>query len=213
MLSAPSLMGVAGCGDMGGNVCPLLGWDRGPPSLSHPCPSPSSAIFGAIVTYMKYLGVKTKLGDGKKSKSNFFRKKVRHPIPTQGGQRTQFPLTPSQLIPSGPPTSRRFQGARRQMSCRRSHGRASACQGQPSGAGTPTVSGGLPGGSLPAFFTPPYPISPHSHMPEAPAVSLGGDAGGGHSPAPCPPRLAPAALATPPRFLSCRCRFQAKQSP
>uniref|UniRef100_A0A8B9MK19 Rho guanine nucleotide exchange factor 1 n=1 Tax=Accipiter nisus TaxID=211598 RepID=A0A8B9MK19_9AVES len=48
--------------------------------LSHPCPSPSSAIFGAIVTYMKYLGVKTKLGDGKKSKSNFFRKKVRHPI-------------------------------------------------------------------------------------------------------------------------------------
>ncbi|XP_075345490.1 rho guanine nucleotide exchange factor 1 isoform X2 [Mycteria americana] len=36
----------------------------------------SSAIFGAIVTYMKYLGVKTKLGDGKKSKSNFFRKKI-----------------------------------------------------------------------------------------------------------------------------------------
>ncbi|KAK4805272.1 hypothetical protein QYF61_002898, partial [Mycteria americana] len=35
-----------------------------------------SAIFGAIVTYMKYLGVKTKLGDGKKSKSNFFRKKI-----------------------------------------------------------------------------------------------------------------------------------------
>ncbi|NXV91554.1 ARHG1 factor, partial [Calonectris borealis] len=43
--------------------------------LSHPRPPPSSAIFGAIVTYMKYLGVKTKLGDGKKSKSNFFRKK------------------------------------------------------------------------------------------------------------------------------------------
>ncbi|CAM9124115.1 unnamed protein product [Bubo scandiacus] len=36
----------------------------------------SSAIFGAIVTYMKYLGVKTKLGDSKKSKSNFFRKKI-----------------------------------------------------------------------------------------------------------------------------------------
>ncbi|XP_064296248.1 rho guanine nucleotide exchange factor 1 isoform X3 [Phalacrocorax carbo] len=36
----------------------------------------SSAIFGAIVTYMKYLGVKTKVGDGKKSKSNFFRKKI-----------------------------------------------------------------------------------------------------------------------------------------
>uniref|UniRef100_A0A8B9PA91 Rho guanine nucleotide exchange factor 1 n=1 Tax=Apteryx owenii TaxID=8824 RepID=A0A8B9PA91_APTOW len=38
-----------------------------------------SAIFGAIVTYMKYLGVKTKLSDSKKSKSNFFRKKVRCP--------------------------------------------------------------------------------------------------------------------------------------
>ncbi|XP_063178486.1 LOW QUALITY PROTEIN: rho guanine nucleotide exchange factor 1 [Chroicocephalus ridibundus] len=36
----------------------------------------SSAIFSAIVTYMKYLGVKTKVGDGKKSKSNFFRKKI-----------------------------------------------------------------------------------------------------------------------------------------
>ncbi|XP_062454736.1 rho guanine nucleotide exchange factor 1 isoform X5 [Rhea pennata] len=36
----------------------------------------SSAIFGAIVTYMKYLGVKTKLSDSKKSKSNFFRKKI-----------------------------------------------------------------------------------------------------------------------------------------
>ncbi|KAF1534606.1 Rho guanine nucleotide exchange factor 1, partial [Eudyptes schlegeli] len=44
--------------------------------LSHRRPPPSSAIFGAIVTYMKYLGVKTKVGDGKKSKSNFFRKKI-----------------------------------------------------------------------------------------------------------------------------------------
>uniref|UniRef100_A0A8C5U3I0 Rho guanine nucleotide exchange factor 1 n=1 Tax=Malurus cyaneus samueli TaxID=2593467 RepID=A0A8C5U3I0_9PASS len=40
----------------------------------------SSIIFGAIVTYMKFLGVKTKGGDAKKSKSNFFRKKVNpHP--------------------------------------------------------------------------------------------------------------------------------------
>nr|XP_042703603.1 rho guanine nucleotide exchange factor 1 [Chrysemys picta bellii] len=37
---------------------------------------PSSAIFAAIVTYMKYLGVKTKLGESKKSKGNFFRKKM-----------------------------------------------------------------------------------------------------------------------------------------
>uniref|UniRef100_A0A8C4WJA9 Rho guanine nucleotide exchange factor 1 n=1 Tax=Gopherus evgoodei TaxID=1825980 RepID=A0A8C4WJA9_9SAUR len=37
----------------------------------------SSAIFAAIVTYMKHLGVKTKLGESKKSKGNFFRKKVR----------------------------------------------------------------------------------------------------------------------------------------
>ncbi|XP_065429986.1 rho guanine nucleotide exchange factor 1 isoform X2 [Chrysemys picta bellii] len=36
----------------------------------------SSAIFAAIVTYMKYLGVKTKLGESKKSKGNFFRKKM-----------------------------------------------------------------------------------------------------------------------------------------
>ncbi|XP_015282233.1 PREDICTED: rho guanine nucleotide exchange factor 1-like [Gekko japonicus] len=35
----------------------------------------SSAIFTAIVTYMKYLGVKTKGADSKKSKPNFFRKK------------------------------------------------------------------------------------------------------------------------------------------
>ncbi|XP_053866539.1 rho guanine nucleotide exchange factor 1 isoform X2 [Malaclemys terrapin pileata] len=36
----------------------------------------SSAIFAAIVTYMKYLGVKTKLCESKKSKGNFFRKKM-----------------------------------------------------------------------------------------------------------------------------------------
>ncbi|XP_048357660.1 rho guanine nucleotide exchange factor 1 [Sphaerodactylus townsendi] len=36
----------------------------------------SSAIFSAIVTYMKYLGVKTKGADSKKSKPNFFRKKI-----------------------------------------------------------------------------------------------------------------------------------------
>ncbi|XP_038238667.1 rho guanine nucleotide exchange factor 1 isoform X2 [Dermochelys coriacea] len=36
----------------------------------------SSAIFAAIVTYMKHLGVKTKLGESKKSKGNFFRKKI-----------------------------------------------------------------------------------------------------------------------------------------
>ncbi|NXA89266.1 ARHG1 factor, partial [Melanocharis versteri] len=36
----------------------------------------SSIIFGTIVTYMKFLGVRTKGGDAKKSKSNFFRKKV-----------------------------------------------------------------------------------------------------------------------------------------
>ncbi|XP_053908655.1 rho guanine nucleotide exchange factor 1 isoform X2 [Cuculus canorus] len=36
----------------------------------------SSAIFGAIVAYMKHLGVKPKGGDGKKSRSNFFRKKI-----------------------------------------------------------------------------------------------------------------------------------------
>ncbi|XP_023803189.1 rho guanine nucleotide exchange factor 1-like, partial [Cyanistes caeruleus] len=39
----------------------------------------SSVIFGAIVAYMKFLGVRTKGGDTKKSKSNFFRKKVRPP--------------------------------------------------------------------------------------------------------------------------------------
>ncbi|KAJ7304005.1 hypothetical protein JRQ81_011523, partial [Phrynocephalus forsythii] len=36
----------------------------------------SSAIFTAIVTYMKHLGVKTKAADNKKSKANFFRKKI-----------------------------------------------------------------------------------------------------------------------------------------
>ncbi|XP_074390075.1 rho guanine nucleotide exchange factor 1-like isoform X1 [Zonotrichia albicollis] len=36
----------------------------------------SSQIFGAIVSYMKFLGLRTKGGDGKKPKSNFFRKKI-----------------------------------------------------------------------------------------------------------------------------------------
>ncbi|NWY35411.1 ARHG1 factor, partial [Pheucticus melanocephalus] len=36
----------------------------------------SSQIFSAIVSYMKFLGLRTKGGDGKKPKSNFFRKKV-----------------------------------------------------------------------------------------------------------------------------------------
>nr|XP_034973454.1 rho guanine nucleotide exchange factor 1 isoform X5 [Zootoca vivipara] len=36
----------------------------------------SSAIFAAVVTYMKSLGVKTKAADNKKSKANFFRKKI-----------------------------------------------------------------------------------------------------------------------------------------
>uniref|UniRef100_A0A8C5RK05 Rho guanine nucleotide exchange factor 1 n=1 Tax=Laticauda laticaudata TaxID=8630 RepID=A0A8C5RK05_LATLA len=36
----------------------------------------SSAIYTAIVTYMKHLGVKTKTADNKKSKANFFRKKI-----------------------------------------------------------------------------------------------------------------------------------------
>ncbi|CAH2318824.1 rho guanine nucleotide exchange factor 1 isoform X4 [Pelobates cultripes] len=36
----------------------------------------SSAVFCAIVTYMKHLGVKTKVADSKKSKGIFFRKKV-----------------------------------------------------------------------------------------------------------------------------------------
>ncbi|XP_030068886.1 rho guanine nucleotide exchange factor 1 isoform X2 [Microcaecilia unicolor] len=36
----------------------------------------SSAIFSAIVTYMKHLGVKTKVADNKKSKGIFFRKKI-----------------------------------------------------------------------------------------------------------------------------------------
>ncbi|XP_029433342.1 rho guanine nucleotide exchange factor 1 isoform X2 [Rhinatrema bivittatum] len=36
----------------------------------------SSAIFTAIVTYMKHLGVKTKVADNKKSKGIFFRKKI-----------------------------------------------------------------------------------------------------------------------------------------
>ncbi|XP_078507477.1 rho guanine nucleotide exchange factor 1 isoform X2 [Lissotriton helveticus] len=36
----------------------------------------SSAIFTAIVNYMKFLGVKTKVADSKKSKGMFFRKKV-----------------------------------------------------------------------------------------------------------------------------------------
>ncbi|XP_068780355.1 rho guanine nucleotide exchange factor 1 isoform X4 [Struthio camelus] len=55
----------------------------------------SSAIFGAIVTYMKYLGVKTKLSDSKKSKSNFFRKKIsgiKKPEELQAKSRKGFSL-------------------------------------------------------------------------------------------------------------------------
>ncbi|XP_074794722.1 rho guanine nucleotide exchange factor 1 isoform X2 [Natator depressus] len=48
----------------------------------------SSAIFAAIVTYMKHLGVKTKLGESKKSKGNFFRKKI------SGSRRPEEPPKP-----------------------------------------------------------------------------------------------------------------------
>ncbi|NWY22799.1 ARHG1 factor, partial [Aphelocoma coerulescens] len=51
----------------------------------------SSLIFGAIVTYMKFLGVRTKVGDAKKSKSNFFRKKISGKEP-QGKARKGFSL-------------------------------------------------------------------------------------------------------------------------
>uniref|UniRef100_A0A8U7NAK7 Rho guanine nucleotide exchange factor 1 n=1 Tax=Corvus moneduloides TaxID=1196302 RepID=A0A8U7NAK7_CORMO len=51
----------------------------------------SSLIFGAIVTYMKFLGVRTKAGDAKKSKSNFFRKKISGKEP-QGKARKGFSL-------------------------------------------------------------------------------------------------------------------------
>uniref|UniRef100_A0A8B9ME97 Rho guanine nucleotide exchange factor 1 n=1 Tax=Accipiter nisus TaxID=211598 RepID=A0A8B9ME97_9AVES len=112
----------------------------------------SSAIFGAIVTYMKYLGVKTKLGDGKKSKSNFFRKKVRHPIRTQGGQDPPVPSDPSQLIPSAP--THGVWG-----------GRVGALGSPPSRSGTeaspPSLSprslepGGPGGGEPPQSFLPP----------------------------------------------------------
>lgn len=52
----------------------------GPPGPPDPrlCP-PSAAIFAAIVSYMRFLGVRTRTGDAKKAKSNFFRKKVRPP--------------------------------------------------------------------------------------------------------------------------------------
>ncbi|XP_032940384.1 rho guanine nucleotide exchange factor 1, partial [Catharus ustulatus] len=51
----------------------------------------SSVIFGAIVTYMKFLGLRTKGGDAKKSKSNFFRKKISGKEP-QGKARKGFSL-------------------------------------------------------------------------------------------------------------------------
>ncbi|XP_058716163.1 rho guanine nucleotide exchange factor 1 [Poecile atricapillus] len=51
----------------------------------------SSVIFGAIVAYMKFLGVRTKGGDTKKSKSNFFRKKISGKEP-QGKARKGFSL-------------------------------------------------------------------------------------------------------------------------
>uniref|UniRef100_A0A8U8BHS5 Uncharacterized protein n=2 Tax=Geospiza parvula TaxID=87175 RepID=A0A8U8BHS5_GEOPR len=56
----------------------------------------SSQIFGAIVSYMKFLGLRTKGGDGKKPKSNFFRKKVR-PLPKIS------PKNPPKSPPPNPP--------------------------------------------------------------------------------------------------------------
>ncbi|XP_033928178.1 rho guanine nucleotide exchange factor 1, partial [Melopsittacus undulatus] len=57
-----------------------------------------SAIFGAILTYMKHLGVRPKGNDGKKSKSHFFRKKhsgSRKPEEAPGRTRRGF------LLPGG----------------------------------------------------------------------------------------------------------------
>ncbi|NXB81938.1 ARHG1 factor, partial [Donacobius atricapilla] len=61
------------------------------PSELLQAPLPSSIIFGAVVTYMKFLGVRTKGGDAKKSKSNFFRKKISGKEP-QGKARKGFSL-------------------------------------------------------------------------------------------------------------------------
>ncbi|CAN8177192.1 unnamed protein product [Coccothraustes coccothraustes] len=51
----------------------------------------SSLIFGAVVSYMKFLGLRTKGGDAKKPKSNFFRKKISGKDP-QGKARRGFSL-------------------------------------------------------------------------------------------------------------------------
>lgn len=116
-----------------------------------PNPPPSSLIFGAIVTYMKFLGVRTKAGDAKKSKSNFFRKKVRPPPPPIP------PNTPSPLLT--PPFSRRFPG----RSPRERPGRGSASPGQRFGVVMLTVSGEGGGRPLPTFCrTSPGPFFPPS---------------------------------------------------
>lgn len=53
----------------------------------------SAAIFAAIVTYMKHLGVKTKLGDSKKSKGNFFRKKISGSRKPEEAPKTRKPFS------------------------------------------------------------------------------------------------------------------------
>ncbi|NWT62767.1 ARHG1 factor, partial [Erythrocercus mccallii] len=72
----------------------------------------SSIIFGAIVTYMKFLGVRTKGGDTKKSKSNFFQPpppKITHPLLPFLMHAPPFPC-PSSSCPCPPPFLGAFLG-------------------------------------------------------------------------------------------------------
>ncbi|XP_056371975.1 rho guanine nucleotide exchange factor 1, partial [Oenanthe melanoleuca] len=52
----------------------------------------SSVIFGAIVTYMRFLGVRSKGGEGKRHRGNFFRKKVSGKEPPPAKARRGFIL-------------------------------------------------------------------------------------------------------------------------
>ncbi|XP_062493933.1 rho guanine nucleotide exchange factor 1 [Pezoporus occidentalis] len=97
----------------------------------------SSAIFGAIVTYMKHLGVRAKGSEGKKSRSHFFRKKhsgARKPEEPQGRARRGF------LLPGGALWGRDPQAPEGR------HGKGSESEGNDP---PPEVGGEPPGSFLP----------------------------------------------------------------
>ncbi|XP_074836748.1 rho guanine nucleotide exchange factor 1 isoform X2 [Carettochelys insculpta] len=100
----------------------------------------SAAVFAAITTYMKHLGVKSKVSDSKKSKGNFFRKKIsgsRKPEETPRTRKGFSLLDAARWNRGESHTEKLVAPDRKGLKLERSEGRA---KGPPSGPPAPEPS-------------------------------------------------------------------------